>query len=163
MQVGIVLGSRYQWNTMQHTAELLAELGISYEARIITVNKNTNKLHDYVSKATNRGLEIIITGSTDEAYLSDIISSKTELPVLSIKLSTSKKKKNIDNSMIDKHKGRPISTLSAGQEDAANAALCAASMLADKYPRIREKLINYRSQNTCGKSSRKTIDALLKH
>lgn len=161
MQVGIVLGSRNQWTTLQHTAELLVQLGISYEARIITANKNANKLHDYVNKAINRGLEIIIAGSTGEVYLADIISSKTEVPVLSIKINTSNKKKNIDDS--DNNKDSPIRAFNTGAEDAANAALFAASMLADKYPRIREKLINYHSQNQCGKSSKKFLDVLLKH
>jgi len=163
MRVGIVLGSRSQWTTMKHTAELLAKLGIPYEARIITANKNANKLHDYVSKAVSRGLEIIIAGSTEKVYLADIITSKTEVPVLSIKFIASSKKKNIDDSNADNNNGNSIRALDTGPEDAANAALLAASMLVDKYPRIRQKLIDYRSQNQCEKSSKKFIDTLLKH
>ena len=163
MQVGIVLGSRAQWSTMQHTAKLLAQLGIPYEARIITANKNSKKLHEYASKAINRGLEFIIAGSTGDAYLPEIIASKTELPVLGIQINTSARKKNTSASNKDNNIGNPVGMLNTGPEDAANAALFAASMLASKYPRIRENLINYRSHNECEKSSRKFLDRLLKH
>ena len=94
MQVGIVLGTRSQWTTMKHTAELLAHLGIPYEARIITANKSSKQLHEYASNAVNRGLEIIIAGSTGEIYLPGIIASKTEVPVVGIQMDTSAKKKN---------------------------------------------------------------------
>lgn len=147
MQVGIVLGSRSQWATMQHTAELLAQLGIAYEARIIAANKNSKKLQEYASKATNRGLEIIIAGSTGGTYLPGIIASKTELPVLGIQLNTSGKKKNTYDSSTDNNTSNPICILDSGQEGAVNAALFAASMLASKYPRIHENLTKYRNQN----------------
>ena len=163
MQVGIVLGSRSQWSTMKHTAELLVHLGIPYEARIITANKNANQLHEYASNAINRGLEIIIAGPTKNVYLPGIIASKTEVPVLGIQINSSTNKKYICDSNSDIKKGDPIRMFNTGPEDAANAALFAAILLADKYPHIREKLINYRSQNDCEKSSRKFLDTLLKH
>jgi 5-(carboxyamino)imidazole ribonucleotide mutase len=163
MQVGIVLGSRSQWSTMKHTAELLAHLRISYEARIITANKSSKQLHEYASEAINRGLEFIIAGSTGEVYLPEIIASKTEVPVLGIQINTSTKKKNTYDSHLDNNIGNLVTMLNAGPEDATNAALFAASMLADKYPHIREKLIEYRSQNECKKASKKFLDTLLKH
>lgn len=145
MQVGIILGSRSQWSTMQHTAKLLAQLGIPYEARIITANKNANQLHDYASQAINRGLEIIIAGSTDAAHLPQIIASKTEVPVLGIQINRSSKQKNTINSALPDN-GDVIGILNTGTEGATNAALLAASMLANKYPNIREKLNNYTYQ-----------------
>ena len=147
MQVGIVLGSRSQWNTMKHTAKLLAHLGISYEARIITANKGANQLHEYASKAQNRGLEIIIAGPTKKAYLPGIIASKTEVPVLGVQIDQTSRKKNTSDSNPDSYQGDSIMMSNAGPEGAVNAALFAASMLANKHPRIQEKLVKYRSQN----------------
>jgi len=147
MQVGIVLGSRSQWSTMKHTAELLAHLGITYEARIITANKNSNQLHEYASKAINRGLEIIIAGSTGKVYLPGIIASKTEVPVLGIQLDNTTGQTKDHDSSSDNDQINTIRMLNAGAEGATNAALFAAGMLANKHPRIRENLINYRNKN----------------
>ena len=152
MQVGIVLGTRYQWTTMKHTAELLAHLGISYEARIITANKSSKQLHEYASNAINRGLEIIIAGSTGETYLPGIIASKTEMPVVGIQINHSTTKKNVYNSNSKNNIGNTIRILNTGTEGAVNAALFAASILANKYPHIHEKLIKYHSQNEFGKA-----------
>lgn len=151
MKVGIVLGSRSQWGTMQYTAELLSHLRIPYEARIITANKSSNQLHEYASKAINSGLEIIIAGSSGETYLPEIIASKTEVPVVGIQINTSTKNKNIYDSNSNNNTGNTIRIFNTGQEGAINAALFAASMLASKYPHIYEKLIKYRSQNQHGK------------
>ena len=152
MQVGIVLGSRSQWSTMKHTAKLLAHLGISYEARIITANKSSNQLDKYASKAINRGLEIIIAGSTEKGYLHGIIASKTEIPVLGIQMNTSIKNKSIYDSNSDNNIGNMIRMFNSGPESAVKAALFAASILANKYPRIHEKLTKYHSQNQCEKA-----------
>lgn len=153
MQVGIVLGSRSQWSTMQHTAELLANLGIAYEARIITANKSSNRLHEYASEAVDRGLEIIIAGPTKNAYLPGIIASKTEVPVLGIQINSSTKNKNICDPNSDNKKAEPIRMFDAGPEGAVNAALFAASMLSIKYPHIHKNLMKHRRQNECGKTS----------
>jgi len=149
MHVGIVLGSRSQWSTMKHTAKLLAQLGIHYESRIITANKGSKQLHEYASKAINRGLEIIITGPTEKAYLPGIIASKTEVPVLGIQINSSTKKKNISDSYSDNNKSNQIKMFNTGPNGAVNAALFAASILAIKYPRIHENLMKYRNQSEC--------------
>ena len=163
MKVGIVLGSRSQWSTMKHTAELLAHLGISYEARIITANKNANQLHEYASKSENRGLEIIIAGSTNRTYLPGIIASKTEVPVVGIQINTSTRKENICLPNSDNNIGNTIRMFNTGPEGAVNAALFAASMLANKYPHIRESLDNYRLQNECEIFRKSTLDTVLNH
>jgi len=150
MQVGIILGSRSQWTIMQHTAELLANLGIAYEARIITANKNSNRLHEYASKAVCRGLEIIITDSTGAARLREIFSSKTEIPILGVPVTSSDKQKISYDSSPCKNMDNPVDTLNTEPGDAVNAALFAASMLAKKHPHIRNNLINYRRQNNPG-------------
>ena len=151
-QVGIIMGSRFQWTTMQHTAKLLAHLGIAYEVRIVTANKNSNRLHEYASKATDRGLEIIIAGSAGAAYLPGILASKTEIPVLGVPTTNSAKQKKPYNYNPHNNIGDPVGMLNNGPGGAVNAALLAASMLANKYPRIRENLIKYRSQNECEKA-----------
>lgn len=147
MQVGIVLGARSQWNTMKHTAELLASLGIPYEARIITANKSTKQLHEYASQAVNRGLEIIIAGSTGETYLPGIIASKTMVPVVGMQINDYTTRKYLIDSNVGKKMGNTIRILNTGTEGAVNAALFAASILANKYPSIHERLIKYRNQN----------------
>ena len=147
-QVGIVMGSRFQWSTMQHTAKLLAHLGIAYEARIITANKNPNRLHEYASEACDRGLQIIIAGSAGAAYLPGILASKTKLPVLGVSMTTnSDKHKKSYNPDLNNHTGNPVAMLDTGSGGAVNAALFAASVLAKKYPRIRENLIDYKRLN----------------
>ena len=158
MQVGIILGKRSQWTTMKHTAELLAHLGIPYEARIITANKSSKQLHDYASKAINRGLEIIIAGTTGETYLPGIIASKTEVPVVGIQINNSAVRKNIYNSNSEQNIGNTIRILNTGTEGAIKGALFAASILAKKYPRIHEKLIKYRNQNEFNNDLPKTLN-----
>lgn len=157
-QVGIVMGSRSQWSTIQHTAKLLAHLGIAYEARIVTANKNTNRLHEYASNAADRGLEIIIAGSTGAAYLPGILASKTEIPVLCVPMTTNsaKHKKSYDS---EPHSniGNPVGMLNTGPGGAVNAALLAAKILANKYPEIRENLISYRNQNDYDKTVQEDV------
>jgi 5-(carboxyamino)imidazole ribonucleotide mutase len=144
-QVGVILGSRSEWHTMKHTAELLAHLGIAYEARILTANRNSNQLHDYASKAIDRGLEIIIAGSGGAHRLPEILASKTEIPVLGVPVKTNaSKSKAASNKNSNTHSGNPGGMLTTGYASAVNAALLAASMLGNKYPKIREKLIDYR-------------------
>ena len=147
MQVGIVLGSRYQLATMQHTAKLLANLGIAHEVRIITANKGSKRLHEYASKAVDRGLEIIIAGPTKKAYLPGIIASKTEIPVLGIQANSSTNNKNICDSNSDNKNNDPIRMFNAGPEGAVSAALFAARTLSTKYPHIHDNLMKYRNQN----------------
>ena len=154
MHVGIVMGSRSQWSTMQHTAELLAHLGIAYEAHIITANKNTNRLHEYASNAMDRGIEIIISASSGIAYLPGILASKTELPVLDVpmKSNSAKSIKSYDFNSYNS-KGYPVVMLTTGSAGAINSALLAASILANKYPLIHDNLINYRLMKETGNVS----------
>ena len=144
-QVGVILGSRSQWNTMQHTAGLLAHLGIAYEARVLTANRNSNQLHDYASKAIDRGLDILIPGSGGAHPLPEILASKTDIPVLGVPVKTNaSKSKSASNKNSNTHSGNPAGMSTTGYASAVNAALLAASMLGNKYPKIREKLIDYR-------------------
>jgi len=163
MHVGIILGSRSQWSTMQHSAKLLAQLGIAYEARIITTNKSTKQLHEYASNASNRGLEIIIAGSSGEAYLPGIIASKTEVPVVGIQMNRSSKKENICYSISDENIDNTIRMSNTGPEGAVNAALFVANMLAKKYPKIHEKLTRYHNQNNLEKLVQENVRHAANH
>jgi|GEM_PF-1607038 len=156
-QVGIVLGSRSEWHTMKHAGELLAQLGIAYEAHIVTANKNTNRLQDYASTAIDRGLEIIIAGSCGTSYIPGILASSTVLPVLDVPVQAETArpggKKELNS---DSETRSPVGMLTTGPEGAVNAALLAASMLGNKYPKIREKLAQYRGQQRSENASLET-------
>jgi 5-(carboxyamino)imidazole ribonucleotide mutase len=152
-QVGVILGSRSEWSTMQHTAELLALLGIAYEARVLTANRSHNQLHDYASKAIDRGLEIIIAGSGGAHHLPEILASKTEIPVLGVPVITKNPKSDSVDNHSNAHSENPAGTRATGRAGAVNAALLAASMLGNKYPKIREKLIDYRRQEMSSNDS----------
>lgn len=147
MKVGIVLGKRSQWETMKHTAELLAHLGITYEARIITANKSYKQLYKYASTTIERGIEIIIAGSTDDNYLPGIIASQTEVPVVGVQINQANLRKNSQHSKAKTNIGNTIRMLNTGTEGAINAALFAASILSHNCKRTHEKLIMYRTQN----------------
>ena len=144
-QVGIILGSRTEWRTMQYTVKLLVQLGISYEERIVTANRNSNRLQEYASQAIDRGLEIIIAGSGNTPHLPEILASKTEIPVLSVPIKTNAaKSRSRDDLGSHDNTGNPAGKLATGPDAAINAALLAASILGNKYPEIRENLVDYR-------------------
>ena len=146
-QIGIVMGSRSEWSTIQHTANTLAQLGIAYEARIVTAYRNTNQLQDYAAKAKDRGLEIIIAGLSDGANLPGILASKANMPVLGVPIQTkSLKLKNTKQSKSNASSNNSIEIPVTGSDSAEHAALLAASMLCDKYPKIRDALTEYRRQ-----------------
>lgn len=143
-RVGIIMGSRSEWSTMIHAAKLLAKLGIAYEGRIITASRNRSRLDDYASNAVNRGLELIITGSTGAAHLPEIIASSTDLPVLVVPIEAKGHRSRMAKELNPYNDTcNPIGILTTGQEGAVNAALLAASMLGTKYPHIRENLLSY--------------------
>ena len=155
-QVGIIMGSRSEWGTMQHIAKMLAKLGITYEARIVTASRNINQLHDYAINAIERGLEVIITESGNSTLISKILASKTDIPVLGVPVQKSKAVNKcidtatkLENQVTDKEHLASQATLQHGtsvtdHDGAANAAFLAASMLSKKHQRINEALENYR-------------------
>lgn len=155
-QVGIIMGSRSEWSTMQHIAKMLAKLGVTYEARIVTTSRNTNQLHDYAINAIERGLEVIIAGSGNSALIPRILASKTDIPVLGVPVQKNKAMKKcidtatkLENQDADKEHLASQATLQddtsvTDHDGAANAAFLAASMLSKKHQRINEALVNYR-------------------
>ena len=147
--IGIVMGSTSDWETMQHATETLDALGIAYDTRVVSAHRTPDLLFDYATSALDRGLEIIIAGAGGAAHLPGMLAAKTSLPVLGVPVQ-SKALNGMDSllSIVQMPAGIPVGTLAIGRAGAVNAALLAASMLANKYPAIRAALIAYRQRQT---------------
>jgi 5-(carboxyamino)imidazole ribonucleotide mutase len=147
--VGVVMGSKSDWDTMQHTTNTLDEMGVSYEAKVVSAHRTPDQLFDYADNAIERGLEIIIAGAGGAAHLPGMLAAKTSLPILGVPVQ-SKALNGMDSllSIVQMPAGIPVGTLSIGRAGAVNAALLAASMLANKHPAIRKALIDFRERQT---------------
>ncbi len=145
--VGLIMGSKSDWETLQHCGAMLDQLKISYEARVLSAHRTPDLLFDYVSKAESRGLEVIIAGAGGAAHLAGVAAAKTLLPVLGVPME-SKSLNGIDSllSMVQMPAGIPVGTLAIGKAGAINAALFAAAMMAGKHPEFREAIKKYREQ-----------------
>jgi 5-(carboxyamino)imidazole ribonucleotide mutase len=147
--VGIIMGSTSDWETMQHAASTLEQLGVAYETRVVSAHRTPDLLFRYASQAESRGLEVIVAGAGGAAHLPGMTASKTVLPVLGVPVE-SKALKGLDSllSIAQMPGGIPVGTLAIGQAGAVNAALLAAASLGNKYPAIREALRQFRSKQT---------------
>lgn len=153
--VGIIMGSQSDWETMQHAADLLTELGVPFETRVVSAHRTPDLLFEYAETAIDRGLEVIIAGAGGAAHLPGMTAAKTALPVLGVPVQ-SKALNGIDSllSIAQMPAGIPVGTLAIGTAGARNAALLAAGILGIKYPQFREALEKYRRAQT---------DQVLKH
>lgn len=147
--VGIIMGSRSDWPTMQLAAHILKELEIPYESEIVSAHRTPDKLFSYAQTARERGIEVIIAGAGGAAHLPGMTAAKTSLPVLGVPIQ-SKALNGMDSllSIVQMPKGIPVGTLAIGESGAVNAALLAASMLSNKYPDIQNALDKYREAQT---------------
>jgi 5-(carboxyamino)imidazole ribonucleotide mutase len=147
--VGIIMGSQSDWETMSHTAETLERLGVPFEVKVVSAHRTPDLLFDYASSARDRGLEVIIAGAGGAAHLPGMTAAKTALPVLGVPVQ-SRALNGMDSllSIAQMPAGIPVGTLAIGKAGAANAALLAAAILANKYPAIREALDSYRQRQT---------------
>ena len=147
--VGIVMGSRSDWDTMQHTASTLRHLGVNYEASVVSAHRTPDLLFEYASTAEARGLEVIIAGAGGAAHLPGMTAAKTLLPVLGVPVKSAMLA-GVDSllSIVQMPAGIPVATLAIGTAGAVNAALFAASILARKHPSIREAIAIYRKEQT---------------
>ena len=147
--VGIIMGSTSDWETMEHAAKTLAELGVPFETRVVSAHRTPDLLFSYASQAETRGVEVIIAGAGGAAHLPGMTASKTVLPVFGVPVE-SKALKGLDSllSIAQMPGGIPVGTLAIGKAGAINAALLAAAALGNKYPRIREALRGFRSAQT---------------
>src|SRR5262249_14941346 len=147
--VGVIMGSKSDWETMSHAAQTLEQLGVPHEVRVVSAHRTPDLLFDYAQTAQDRGLEVIIAGAGGAAHLPGMCASKTLLPVLGVPVE-SKALHGVDSllSIVQMPAGIPVGTLAIGRAGAVNAALLATSILAGKYPAIREALARYRETRT---------------
>lgn len=143
--VGLIMGSKSDWETMSHAAQTLEALGISFEVRVLSAHRTPNQLFEYVESAETRGLEVIVAAAGGAAHLAGVAAAKTLLPVLGVPME-SKSLKGLDSllSMVQMPAGIPVGTLAIGRAGAVNAALFAAAILGIKRPEVREEIRKYR-------------------
>jgi len=147
--VGIVMGSRSDWETMQHAAQMLETLGVPFEARVVSAHRTPDVLFEYGASAQSRGLRAIVAGAGGAAHLPGMLAAKTAVPVLGVPVQ-SKALNGLDSllSIVQMPAGIPVATFAIGHAGAANAALFAAALLAAEYPAIGEALAAFRRKQT---------------
>lgn len=147
--VGLIMGSKSDWETMRHAAEMLDRLQVSYEARIVSAHRTPDLLFEYASSAESRGLKVIIAGAGGAAHLPGMCAAKTVLPVLGVPVE-SKVLRGVDSllSIVQMPAGVPVGTLAIGQAGAVNAALLAAAIVSHLDPALRERLRSFRAEQT---------------
>jgi 5-(carboxyamino)imidazole ribonucleotide mutase len=147
--VGVIMGSKSDWETMQHVAATLESLGVPHEVRIVSAHRTPDLLFEYAAAAEARGLEVIIAGAGGAAHLPGMCASKTTLPVLGVPVE-SKALHGMDSllSIVQMPAGIPVGTLAIGRAGAINAALLATQILGNKYPAFRGVLQRHRAQQT---------------
>ncbi len=147
--VGVIMGSKSDWETMRHTVETLTTLGIPHEVKIVSAHRTPDLLFAYASEAEGRGIEVILAGAGGAAHLPGMAAAKTVLPVLGVPVE-SKALHGMDSllSIVQMPAGIPVGALAIGRAGAINAALLAAAMLGNKYPEIRESLRSFRERQT---------------
>ncbi|MFC7301265.1 5-(carboxyamino)imidazole ribonucleotide mutase [Cognatiluteimonas weifangensis] len=148
-RVGVVMGSRSDWDTMQHAADRLAQLGVPHEVRVISAHRTPDALFDYAVTAQARGLRAIIAGAGGAAHLPGMLAAKTALPVLGVPVQ-SKALNGLDSllSIVQMPAGVPVATFAIGNAGAANAALFAAALLAHGDADIAAALAAFRARQT---------------
>jgi len=148
-RVGIVMGSQSDWETMRAAAEVLAELGVAHEVRIVSAHRTPDRLFSYAEAAAGRGLRAIIAGAGGAAHLPGMLAAKTRVPVLGVPVA-SKALGGLDSllSIVQMPKGVPVGTLAIGPAGAANAGLLAAAMLATTDAGLADRLEAWRAAQT---------------
>ena len=148
-RIGIVMGSRSDWETLRAASAMLESLGIPHETRVVSAHRTPDQLFEYAESAADRGLRVLIAGAGGAAHLPGMLAAKTWLPVLGVPVK-SRALNGMDSllSIVQMPKGIPVGTLAIGEAGAANAALLAASILAVESASIREALERFRAQQT---------------
>jgi 5-(carboxyamino)imidazole ribonucleotide mutase len=149
--VGVIMGSKSDWDVMRHAAETLAELGVPHEVEVVSAHRTPDKLFDYAAGALGRGLEVIIAGAGGAAHLPGMCAAKTRLPVLGVPVGTEHSMlRGLDAllSIVQMPAGIPVATLAIGRAGAVNAALLAAAILAAKHPQFGDALDAHRTRQT---------------
>lgn len=149
IQIGVVMGSSSDWDTMQHAVEILQQFGIGFEAQVLSAHRMPDDMFAYAESAASRGLCAIIAGAGGAAHLPGMLAAKTTVPVLGVPVP-SKHLSGVDSlhSIVQMPKGIPVATFAIGAAGAANAALFAVAMLAITHPELRAALDAYRAEQT---------------
>jgi len=148
-EVGIIMGSRSDWETMRHASETLDSLGIGHEVKVVSAHRTPDLLFEYAATAVDRGLKVIIAGAGGAAHLPGMAASKTRLPVLGVPVQ-SKSLQGLDSllSIAQMPAGIPVGTMAIGKAGAVNAALLAAAMLANDDAKVAAALEQFRQNQT---------------
>ena len=149
MVVGVVMGSSSDWDTLRAATEILAEFGVAHEAKVLSAHRMPDEMFAYAEAAAGRGLKAIIAGAGGAAHLPGMLAAKTVVPVLGVPVA-SRYLQGVDSlhSIVQMPKGIPVATFAIGSAGAANAALFAAAILANKYPPIAAALDAFRRAQT---------------
>ncbi|MGB4409359.1 MAG: 5-(carboxyamino)imidazole ribonucleotide mutase [Burkholderiaceae bacterium] len=149
IQVGVVMGSSSDWDTMVHATDILTEFGVGFEAKVISAHRMPDALFAYADEAAARGLQAIIAGAGGAAHLPGMLAAKTTVPILGVPVA-SKHLSGVDSlhSIVQMPKGIPVATFAIGAAGAANAALFAVAMLAVHQPAMADALKTFRDKQT---------------
>jgi 5-(carboxyamino)imidazole ribonucleotide mutase len=145
--VGVIMGSKSDWETMRHATETLAKFGVAHEARVLSAHRSPQLTAEYASSAEHRGLEVVIAAAGGAAHLAGVIAAHTIVPVLGVPMESASLK-GLDSllSTVQMPGGIPVGTLAIGKPGATNAALLAIAILANQRPDLREKLRAFRRE-----------------
>jgi 5-(carboxyamino)imidazole ribonucleotide mutase len=149
IQVGVVMGSSSDWETMQHATQILEQFGVTFEAQVVSAHRMPDDMFRYAESARERGLQAIIAGAGGAAHLPGMIAAKTTVPVLGVPVA-SRHLQGVDSlhSIVQMPKGVPVATFAIGAAGAANAALFAVALLANHDARLRQALDQFRADQT---------------
>lgn len=149
IQIGVVMGSSSDWDTMQHAVQILQQFGIGFEAQVLSAHRMPDDMYAYAEAAAGRGLRAIIAGAGGAAHLPGMLAAKTVVPVLGVPVA-SKHLQGVDSlySMVQMPKGVPVATFAIGAAGAANAALFAVALLASGDADLRAQLLAFRAEQT---------------
>jgi 5-(carboxyamino)imidazole ribonucleotide mutase len=147
--VGVIMGSSSDWETLQHAAEALQELGVPHEVKVVSAHRTPDLMFEYAASAESRGLEVIVAGAGGAAHLPGMVAAKTTLPVLGVPVQ-SQALSGMDSllSIAQMPAGIPVGTLAIGKAGAINAGLLAAAIVGNKHPEVRKALHAYRQART---------------
>ncbi|MBS0293438.1 MAG: 5-(carboxyamino)imidazole ribonucleotide mutase [Proteobacteria bacterium] len=149
IQIGVVMGSSSDWDTMQHAVAILEQFGVAHEAQVVSAHRMPDDMFRYAEAAAGRGLKAIIAGAGGAAHLPGMIAAKTVVPVLGVPVA-SRHLQGVDSlhSIVQMPKGVPVATFAIGAAGAANAALFAVALLANNDPALRQRLEAFRAEQT---------------
>ncbi|NHN29781.1 5-(carboxyamino)imidazole ribonucleotide mutase [Paenibacillus agricola] len=155
--VGVIMGSQSDWETMKHACDMLDELGVPYEKKVVSAHRTPDLMFEYASSAVERGLKVIIAGAGGSAHLPGMVAAKTELPVIGVPVKTSTLN-GLDSllSIVQMPGGVPVATVAIGHAGATNAGLLAAQILGAFDPNLQQK-IKERRERICEKITESSV------